>query len=197
MAVGNMHQRGYPSHGMTGRHDSVISIDVLSAMCTHLTATSLMKRSAQQFSASGQYQVGLVIRRSFLSSIASRVKHITLVEAKCNSSTWAPARPMAVGNTYRRGYPSHGMTGGHDSVTSICPACHVYTSSCHKPPETLSTAVLCLRSISNAYPNSGKYPFRQRTSKTGSIEQGRLGRLYYSDRASCTRHLVIPLSVCA
>ena len=48
---------------------------------------------------------------------------------------------MAVGNTYQRGYPSHGMTGGHDSVTS-----DVNTSSCHKSDETFSTAVLCRRS---------------------------------------------------
>ena len=43
-------------------------------LCTHLAATSLTKCSAQQFSASGQYQVGLVIRRSFLSSIGKQGK---------------------------------------------------------------------------------------------------------------------------
>ena len=38
-AVGNMqHQRGYTSHGMTGRHDSVTGRFVLPVMCTHLAA---------------------------------------------------------------------------------------------------------------------------------------------------------------
>ena len=97
--------------------------------------------------------------------LESNVTHTTLVEAKCNCSTSAPARPMGVGNMHQRGYPSHGMTGRHDSVTSICLACHVYTSSCHKSDETFSTAVLCLRSISNAYCDSERCPFCQWASR--------------------------------
>jgi len=44
---------------------------------------------------------------------------------------------MAVGNMYQRGYPSYSMTGGHDSVMSIC-LIHAYTSSYHKSDETRS-----------------------------------------------------------
>ena len=47
---------------------------------------------------------------------------------------------MTVGNMHQTGYTSHGMTGRHDSVTSICLACHVYTSSCHTSNEMFSTA---------------------------------------------------------
>ena len=56
----------------------------------------------------------------------------------------------------------------------------------------LSTAVLCLGSILNAYRDLGKCPFLQWENEAGSIEQG---RLHYSERAllleesTCTRHL--------
>ena len=72
------------------------------------------------------------------------------------------------------------MTGGHDSVTSICLACHVYTPSCHKFDEAFSTVVLCLQSVSNAYRNSEKCPLCQWANEAGSIERD---RLYYSERA--------------
>ena len=80
-----------------------------------------------------------------------QVTHTTLAEAIRHCSTLAPDRPMAVGNMYQRGYPSHSMTGGHDSVMSICLACHVYTSSCHRPDERFGAAVFCLQSMSNMY----------------------------------------------
>ena len=115
--------------------------------------------------------------------LESNVTHTTLVEAKCNCSTSAPARPMAVGNMHQRGYPSHSMTGRHDSVMSICLTCHVYTSSCHKSDETFSTAVLCVRSISNAYHDLERCPFRQWASEAGSI-------IPYSERALA--HTILP-----
>ena len=96
--------------------------------------------------------------------------------------------PTHVGNMHYRGYPSHGMTDGHDSVTSICLTCHVYTSSCHKSDETCSTAVLRLRSISNAYHDSEKCPFHQWVSETGSIEWGRLHWPLFGE-STCTHHL--------
>jgi len=87
------------------------------------------------------------------------------------------------GNMHQRGYPSHGMTGRHNSVTSICLACHVYTSSCHKSDETFSTAVLCLRSISNAYCDSERCPFCQWASR-------RQAPLFHIRRALA--HTVLP-----
>ena len=80
-----------------------------------------------------------------------QVPHTTLAEPICHCSTLAPARPMAVGNMYQRGYPSHSMIGGHDSVMSICLACHVYTSCCHRLDEMFGAAVFCLQSMSNVY----------------------------------------------
>ena len=75
------------------------------------------------------------------------------------SSTSASARPMAVGNMHQSGYPSHDMTGGHDSVMSICLACQVCNSSCRRSDGMFSTAVLCLRSISSESCDSEGCPF--------------------------------------
>ena len=44
-------------------------------------------------------------------------------------------------------FRSDSMTGGHNSVMSICPACHVYTSSGHRPDEQFNPVVLCLKSV--------------------------------------------------
>ena len=66
-------------------------------------------------------------------------------------STLAPARPIAVGNMYQRGYPSYSMTGAHNSVMSICLTCHVYTSNCHSPDERFSAEVFYLQSMLNVY----------------------------------------------
>ena len=101
------------------------------------------------------------------------------VDTNCDSSTSAPARPMAVGNMHQRGYPFHSMTSGHDSVMSICLSCHVYTSSCHNSDETFSTPVLCLWSISNAYHDSEKCLF----------VNGRARQAPLSGESTCTRHL--------
>ena len=57
---------------------------------------------------------------------------------------------MAVGNMHQRGYSSHGMTGRHDSVTSICPAsvaCHVYISSCHKSDDLPHASVFIRQDV--------------------------------------------------
>ena len=51
------------------------------------------------------------------------------------------------------------MTGGHDSVMSICLACQVCNSSCRRSDGTFSTAVLCLRSISSESCDSEGCPF--------------------------------------
>ena len=83
----------------------------------------------------------------------------TLVAAKHNCSTSAPARPMAVGNMHQRGYPSHGMTGRHDSVTSICFASDVYTSSCHKSEETFNHSSSQPLAISSGSCDSERCPF--------------------------------------
>ena len=47
------------------------------------------------------------------------------------------ARHIAVCNMYEDyvDYPFHSVTGGHDSVMSICLTCHVHTSSGHKSDE--------------------------------------------------------------
>ena len=62
-------------------------------------------------------------------------------------STPVLVRPLADCNMYQKGYPSHSMTGGHDSVVSICLTCHVYTSNGHRCDDRFGTAVLCLQPI--------------------------------------------------
>ena len=97
----------------------------LPAMCIH---TSSGHRPDEQFSPvvlclQSVWRLTLAIQENVL-SLGYTVTHTTLAEAICHWITLAPARPMAVSNMYQRGYPW--MTGGHDSVMSICLACHVH-----------------------------------------------------------------------
>ena len=78
-----------------------------------------------------------------------RLENITLVVVKSLWSTSVLARPIAVVNMHQKGYPSHSMTGRHDSVMSICLTCHVYTFSSHRSVERFIAADFCLQSMSS------------------------------------------------
>ena len=55
-------------------------VSVSPAMCTHLAATSLTKHAAQQFSASGRYQMHITIQRN-VPFISGWAKQVLLSEA--------------------------------------------------------------------------------------------------------------------
>ena len=89
MAVGNMFQRGYPSYSMTGIGMTLWWVSVLPATCTYLAATSLMKRSAHQFSSSSRYKMRIVIQRDF-PFVNGRARQATLFgesTCKCHLGT--------------------------------------------------------------------------------------------------------------
>lgn len=110
MAVGNLYQRpGYPSHSMTGGHDSVMSSYLFHLPCS-------CHKSDETFSSLPPVDIKWVLwfKCPFVSGWTRLSTHTSqpLIEAKCNYSTLALDRSMAVSNV-----PSHGMTGGHNSET--------------------------------------------------------------------------------
>ena len=88
--------------------------------------------------------------------------HKTSVWAKCNSTTSASARPIAVGNMYQRGL----LIPRHDRWTWLCDEyLFLYTSSCHKSDQMFSMAVLCLWSISSEFCDSERCSFISRWAR--------------------------------
>ena len=78
----------------------------------------------------------------------------THIRAKCSSQHFSSAQ-------------THGCRQqvGMALWLSICLACHVYTSSCHKCDEVFSTAVLCFWSISNEFCDSERCLFVNRRAR--------------------------------
>ena len=130
---------------MTGGHDSMMRI----CPACHVYTTS-GHRPDEQFS-----QVILCLQ-SILKKLCDSGKcpfirlHTQLYQMSLQHSG-SNGTPRAVGNMYQRGYPSHSMTGGHNSLMSIFLACHMHISSCHRPDQRFSAAVFCFQSMSNVY----------------------------------------------